>query len=121
MKALFAYANKPTISRNRFYEASLNKKLESSECISKTKTYANHISSVLFGLPLKILVENFYFVSYMSHFLVIFIRFFTKELAAIQEAFTNNEDIFFVKNIKTQTLVQKVANNTLITYDAKLS
>jgi len=79
MKVLFTCADKHTISRNIFHSANLNEKFEYSECISKGKTYASRIPSILFRLPFKMLGKDFYFVSYMGHFLVIFMRFFTKK------------------------------------------
>ena len=79
MKVLFTCTDKPTISRNRFHRQNLKKKFEYNECISTGKTYASRIPSILGKLPFKMTGQDFYFVSYMGHFLVIFLRLFTKK------------------------------------------
>jgi len=79
MKVLFTCADKPTISRNRFHRQNLKERFEYSECISEGKTYASRIPSILSRLPFKMLGQDFYFVSYMGHFLVVFMRLFTKK------------------------------------------
>jgi len=79
MKVLFSCADKPSISRNRFHRQNLKERFEYSECISEGKTYASRIPSILSRLPFKMLGHDFYFVSYMGHFLVIFIRLFTQK------------------------------------------
>lgn len=79
MKVLFSCSDKPTISRNRFHRNNLKEKFDYSECISEGKTYATRISSILLRLPFKMFGQDFYFVSYMGHFLVIFMRLFTKK------------------------------------------
>lgn len=79
MKVLFTCTDKPTISRNRFHRENLKAQFQYTECISEGKTYASRIPSILFRLPFKMLGKDFYFVSYMGHFLVIFMRFFTKK------------------------------------------
>ncbi len=79
MKVLFTCADKPTISRNRFHRQLLKERFDYTECISEGKTYASRIPSILSRLPFKMLGQDFYFVSYMGHFLVIFIRLFTKK------------------------------------------
>jgi len=79
MKVLFTCADKPTISRNRFHRKVLEERFEYDECISEGKTYATRIPSILSRLPFKMFGKDFYFVSYMGHFLVIFMRFFTKK------------------------------------------
>lgn len=79
MKVLFSCSDKPTISRNRFHRNILNEKFDYSECISEGKTYATRIPSILLRLPFKMVGKDFYFVSYMGHFLVIFMRLFTKK------------------------------------------
>jgi len=79
MKVLFTCADKPTISRNRFHRKALEERFEYDECISEGKTYATRIPSILSRLPFKMFGKDFYFVSYMGHFLVIFMRFFTKK------------------------------------------
>jgi len=79
MKVLFTCADKPTISRNRFHRQNLKERFEYRECISEGKTYASRIPSILSRLPFKMPGQDFYFVSYMGHFLVIFIRLFSKK------------------------------------------
>jgi len=79
MKVLFTCADKPTISRNRFHRKALEERFEYGECISEGKTYATRIPSILSRLPFKMFGKDFYFVSYMGHFLVIFMRLFTKK------------------------------------------
>jgi len=79
MKVLFTCADKPTISRNRFHRKALEERFEYDECISEGKTYATRIPSILSRLPFKMFGKDFYFISYMGHFLVIFMRFFTKK------------------------------------------
>jgi len=79
MKVLFSCSDKPTISRNRFHRNILKEKFDYSECISEGKTYATRIPSILSRLPFKMFGQDFYFVSYMGHFLVIFMRLFTKK------------------------------------------
>ena len=79
MKVLFTCADKPTISRNRFHRQLLKERFDYTECISEGKTYASRIPSILSRLPFKMLGQDFYFVSYMGHFLVIFMRLFTNK------------------------------------------
>ena len=79
MKVLFSCSDKPTISRNRFHRKILEEKFDYTECISEGKTYATRIPSILSRLPFKMFGKDFYFVSYMGHFLVIFMRLFTKK------------------------------------------
>jgi len=79
MKVLFTCTDKPSISRNRFHRQNLKERFEYSECISEGKTYASRIPSILSRLPFKMLGQDFYFVSYMGHFLVVFMRLFTKK------------------------------------------
>ena len=79
MKVLFTCSDKPTISRNRFHRGLLKEKFDYTECISEGKTYASRIPSILTRLPFKMLGKDFYFVSYMGHFLVIFMRIFTNK------------------------------------------
>ena len=79
MKVLFTCADKPTISRNRFHRQLLKESFDYTECISEGKTYASRIPSILSRLPFKMLGKDFYFVSYMGHFLVIFMRLFTRK------------------------------------------
>lgn len=79
MKILFTCADKPTISRNRFHRKILADTFEYSECISEGKSYASRIPSILLRLPFSMRNKDAYFVSYMGHFLVIFMRFFTKK------------------------------------------
>ena len=79
MNVLFTCADKPTISRNRFHRQNLKERFTYSECVSNGKTYASRIPSILSRLPFKMVGKDFYFVSYMGHFLVIFIRLFSKK------------------------------------------
>jgi glycosyltransferase involved in cell wall biosynthesis len=79
MKVLFTCADKPTISRNRFHRQLLSENFDYTECISEGKTYASRIPSILSRLPFKMGGKDFYFVSYMGHFLVIFMRIFTNK------------------------------------------
>lgn len=79
MRVLFSCSDKPTISRNRFHRKLLKEKFDYSECISEGKTYASRIPSILLRLPFKMIGNDFYFVSYMGHFLVLFMRLFTNK------------------------------------------
>jgi len=79
MKVLFTCADKPTISRNKFHRALLQKTFDCDECVSEGKSYLSRIPSILLRLPFKMVGKDFYFVSYMGHFLVILIRFFTQK------------------------------------------
>lgn len=79
MKILFTCADKPSISRNRFHRKVLAQNFDYSECISEKKGYVNRIPSILLRLPFAMRNKDAYFVSYMGHFLVIFMRLFTKK------------------------------------------
>ena len=79
MKVLFTCSDKPTISRNKFHREILRDKFEYSESISDGKSYISRIPSILLRLPFSMFNKDFYFVSYMGHFLVIFMRLFTKK------------------------------------------
>jgi glycosyltransferase involved in cell wall biosynthesis len=79
MKVLFTCSDKPTISRNKFHRENLKKSFDYMECISEGKSYAGRIPGILFRLPFMMRGKDFYFVSYMGHFLVIYMRFFTKK------------------------------------------
>lgn len=79
MKVLFTCADKPGISRNRFHRTVLKEKFDYNECISEGKSYASRIPTILLSLPFKIPGKDFYFVSYMGHFLVLYLRLFTKK------------------------------------------
>lgn len=79
MKVLFACSGKPTISRNRFHRKILEKRFDYTECISEGKNYAGRIPSILFRLPFLMKGKDFYFAGYAGHFLVIFMRLFTKK------------------------------------------
>ncbi len=79
MKVLFTCSDKPSISRNRFYRKILKERFDYTECISGAKSYAGRIPSILFRLPFLMKGKDFYFVSYMGHFLVIYMRLFTKK------------------------------------------
>ncbi len=79
MKALFTCSDKPTISRNKFHRETLQNYFDYSECVSKGKSYASRIPSILVRLPFKMIGQDFFFVSYMGHFLVLYLRLFTKK------------------------------------------
>ncbi len=79
MRVLFTCADKPTISRNRFHRQTLRERFEYAECVSSAKSYPLRIPKVLACLPFKIPSADFVFVAYMGHFLVPYIRFFTKK------------------------------------------
>jgi glycosyltransferase involved in cell wall biosynthesis len=79
MKALFTCSDKPSISRNRFHRQLLKKYFESEECISEASSYPRRIPSVLTCLPFKIPKSDFVYIGYMGHFLVLYVRFFTKK------------------------------------------
>lgn len=79
MRVLFSCADKPTISRNRFHRENLKKRCDYTECVSEGRTYLHRIPAILLKLPFKMRGKDFYFVSYMGHFLVIFMRFFTQK------------------------------------------
>jgi len=79
MKVLFTCSDKPTISRNKFHREVLQKKFDYAECISEGKSYATRIPSILSRLPFQMLGKDFYYVGYMGHFLVIFMRLFTSK------------------------------------------
>lgn len=74
MKVLFTCADKPTISRNLFHASVLKKHFDYSECVSGAKGYASRYPSILSRLPFKMFGRDFYFVAYMGHFLVPFMR-----------------------------------------------
>lgn len=79
MKVLFTCADKPTIARNKFHRQLLKEKFDYTECVSKGKSYGSRIPSILSRLPFKMWGQDFYFASYMGHFLVLFMRLFTKK------------------------------------------
>jgi glycosyltransferase involved in cell wall biosynthesis len=79
MKVLFTCADRPTISRNRFHRQLLKERCEYDECVSQGGSYVSRIPSILLRLPFKIPGKDFFVVGYMGHFLVIFLRFFTKK------------------------------------------
>jgi len=79
MKILFTCSDKPSISRNLFHRKVLEEKFDYHECTSQGKSYATRIPSILVRLPFAMLNKDAYFVSYMGHFLVIFMRLFTKK------------------------------------------
>jgi glycosyltransferase involved in cell wall biosynthesis len=79
MKVLFTCADKPTISRNTFHRHNLKETFEYSETVSEGKSYASRIPSILLRLPFQMMGKDFFFVSYMGHFLVIFMRLFTRK------------------------------------------
>ena len=79
MKVLFTCSDKPTIARNRFHRKTLKERFEYTECISEGKSYASRIPSILSRLPFMMRGQDFYFVGYMGHFLVIYMRLFTKK------------------------------------------
>jgi glycosyltransferase involved in cell wall biosynthesis len=79
MKILFTCSDKPTIARNRFHRKVLEENFAYSECISHGKTYASRIPTILLRLPFKMINKDAYYVGYMGHFLVIFMRLFTNK------------------------------------------
>jgi len=79
MKVLFTCADKPTIARNKFHLEILRSQFECDTCISMGKSYLSRIPSILACLPFKIPGKEFIFVSYMGHFLVLWVRLFTKK------------------------------------------
>jgi len=79
MKVLFSCTDKPTISRNKFHRELLEERFEYSECVSNGKSYLSRIPSVLARLPWMMRGKDFFFASYMGHFLVIYMRLFTKK------------------------------------------
>jgi len=79
MKILFTCADRPEMSRNKYYRALLSSKYEYTECVSHGKTYAKRLPSIFFQLLFKMWNKDVYFVSYMGYFLVIFLRIFTKK------------------------------------------
>ena len=79
MKVLFTCSDKPTISRNKFHRQTLRERFEYSECISHGKNYISRIPSILLRLPFSMLGKDVYFVGYMGHFLVLYLRLFTKK------------------------------------------
>ncbi len=79
MKVLFTCADKPTISRNLFHRNFLKEHYDTTECVSEAKSYASRIPSVLMCLLKKMRNADIFFVGYMGHFLVVFLRLFTKK------------------------------------------
>jgi len=79
MKVLFTCADKPTISRNRFHRQLLKERFDYDECVSEGSSYVSRIPSILFRLPFKISGKDFFVVGYMGHFLVLFLRIFTRK------------------------------------------
>jgi len=79
MKVLFTCADKPTIARNKFHLQILQSQFDCDTCISDGKSYLSRIPSILACLPFKIPGKDFIFVSYMGHFLVLWVRLFTQK------------------------------------------
>lgn len=79
MKVLFSCADKPTISRNRFHRELLEEYFDTTECVSSAKGYVFRIPSILLRLPFKMIGKDFYYIGYMGHFLVLYIRLFTRK------------------------------------------
>ncbi|SFV62972.1 Glycosyl transferase, group 1 [hydrothermal vent metagenome] len=79
MRVLFTCADRPTISRNLFHRKILKERFEYDEVVSGGKSYASRIPSIFARLPLHFFGKDFYFVSYMGHFLVPIIRLFTNK------------------------------------------
>ena len=77
MRVLFSCADRPSISRNLFHRNILKREFEYSECVSAGKGYAVRYLSVLSRLPFKMFGKDFYYVGYMGHFLVPFMRLLT--------------------------------------------
>ena len=78
-KVLFSCSDKPTISRNRFHQNILQTHFDYDACISSGETYLSRIPSILLRLPFKMLGKDFYYVSYMGHFLVPLMRLLTSK------------------------------------------
>ena len=79
MRVLFTCADKPTIARNKFHLETLQSQFDCDTCISHGRSYLSRIPSVLACLPFKISGKDFIFVSYMGHFLVLWLRLFTQK------------------------------------------
>ncbi len=79
MKVLFTCADKPTISRNLFHRNFLKEHYDTTECISAGKSYASRIPSILVRLPFMVWGKDVFYVGYMGHFLVLFLRLFTSK------------------------------------------
>lgn len=79
MKVLFTCTDRPNMARNLFYREFLQKHFEYDECVSFGKTYKTRIPHVLLLLLVKVWKKDFFFVSYMGHFLVPLIRIFSKK------------------------------------------
>jgi glycosyltransferase involved in cell wall biosynthesis len=79
MRVLFTCSDKPTISRNLFHRNYLKKRYDTIECVSNGKNYAVRIPVVLWCLVKNITKAEVFFVGYMGHFLVLFLRLFTKK------------------------------------------
>ena len=79
MKVLFTCADKPTMARNLFHRRVLKDRFDYSEVISSGKGYAIRIPSILSRLPFSFFRQDFYFISYMGHFLVVLLRPFTSK------------------------------------------
>ncbi len=79
MKVLFTCSDRPEMSRNKFYRELLSSLYDYDECISHGKTYKSRLPSIFSRLNFKIWNKDLFFVSYMGHFLAIYIRFFTKK------------------------------------------
>jgi len=77
LRVLFSCADRPTIARNLFHRKVLRERFDYSEVISSGKGYAVRIPSILSRLPFKFFGQDFYFISYMGHFLVVLLRPFT--------------------------------------------
>ena len=105
MKVLFTCADKPTISRNRFHREILKKTYNYDECVSEGKSYASRIPSILARLPFKMRGKDFFFIGYMGHFLVIFIRLFTRKpivfdfYLSIYDMMCNDRKIYTPKSL----------------------
>ena len=67
------------MSRNKYYRELLSKKYDYSECVSHGKSYKSRLPSILSRLFFKLWNKDVYFVGYMGHFLVIYIRIFSKK------------------------------------------
>jgi glycosyltransferase involved in cell wall biosynthesis len=67
------------MARNKYYRELLSKKYDYSECVSHGKTYKTRLPSVFLRLFFHLWNKDFYVVSYMGYFLVLYIRLFTKK------------------------------------------
>ncbi len=101
MRALFTCSDHPTISRNRFHRSLLQERCEEyDECTSTASSYPKRIPKVLACIPFRLPKADFVWVGYMGHFLVPYIRIFTKKpivydfYLSIYDVLCNDRKIF---------------------------